>query len=196
MLGLPPGVIACLFDLDGVLTQTARVHAAAWKQMFDEYLRSYAERTGDEFVPFDAVRDYDEYVDGEPRYDGVRSLLASRGIQLPEGDRDDPPGAETIHGLGSRKNEIVLRLIREQGVFGQPRLGGSNPPPFRNRLTLLARLPAYLGERRRELSLLCPAGAGRSSRARRPARLYTGHPIPGRGGRVAEGTRLLSEYGG
>ena len=73
MLGLPPGVTACLFDLDGVLTQTARVHTAAWKQMFDDYLRSQAERTGDEFVPFDAVRDYDEYVDGKPRYDGVRS---------------------------------------------------------------------------------------------------------------------------
>ncbi len=116
MLGLPPGVTACLFDLDGVLTQTARVHAAAWKQMFDDYLRSHAERTGEKFVPFDAVRDYDEYVDGKPRYDGVRSLLASRGVQLPEGDPDDPPSAETIHGLGSRKNEIVLRLIREQGV--------------------------------------------------------------------------------
>jgi beta-phosphoglucomutase family hydrolase len=116
VLGLPPGITACLFDLDGVLTQTARVHAAAWKQMFDEYLRGHAERTGDEFVPFDAVRDYDEYVDGEPRYDGVRSLLASRGIRLPEGDRDDPPGAETIYGLGNRKNEIVLALIREQGV--------------------------------------------------------------------------------
>jgi beta-phosphoglucomutase family hydrolase len=116
VLGLPPGVSACLFDLDGVLTQTARVHAAAWKQMFDDYLRSHAERTGDKFVPFDAVRDYDEYVDGKPRYDGVRSLLASREIQLPEGDPDDTPGAQTIHGLGSRKNEIVLRLIREQGV--------------------------------------------------------------------------------
>ncbi len=84
--------------------------------MFDDYLRGHAEQTGDKFVPFDAVRDYDEYVDGKPRYDGVRSLLASRGIQLPEGDPDDPPGAQTIHGLGNRKNEIVLRLIREQGV--------------------------------------------------------------------------------
>ena len=116
VLGLPPGVTACLFDLDGVLTQTARVHAAAWKQMFDDYLRSHAEQTGDKFVPFDAVRDYDEYVDGKPRSDGVRSLLASRAIHLPEGDPGDPPGAETIHGLGSRKNEIVLRLIHEQGV--------------------------------------------------------------------------------
>jgi beta-phosphoglucomutase family hydrolase len=116
VLGLPPGVIACLFDLDGVLTQTARVHAAAWKQMFDDYLRSHVEQTGEPFVPFDSVRDYDEYVDGKPRYDGVRSFLASRGMQLPKGDRDDPPGAHTIDGLGNRKNEIVLRLIREQGV--------------------------------------------------------------------------------
>jgi len=121
MLGLPPGVTACLFDLDGVLTQTAKVHAAAWKQMFDDYLRSHAEQTGAKFVPFDAVRDYDEYVDGKPRYDGVRSFLASRGIELPEGDPDDPPGAQTVHGLGNRKNEIVLRLIREQGV--QPYAG-------------------------------------------------------------------------
>jgi beta-phosphoglucomutase family hydrolase len=120
-LGLPRGVIACLFDLDGVLTQTAKVHAAAWKQMFDEYLRSHAKRTGEKFVPFDAVRDYDEYVDGRPRYEGVCSFLAARGIDLPEGDCDDPPGARTIHGLGNRKNEIVLRLIREQGV--QPYAG-------------------------------------------------------------------------
>src|ERR671934_423425 len=112
-LGLPAGIRACLFDLDGVLTQTARVHAAAWKQMFDEYLRSRAERTGEPFVPFDAVKDYDEYVDGKPRYDGVRSFLASRGIELPEGDPDDPATAETVDGLGNRKNEIVLKMIHE-----------------------------------------------------------------------------------
>jgi beta-phosphoglucomutase family hydrolase len=116
MLGLPDGVTACLFDLDGVLTQTAKVHAAAWKEMFDDYLSRRAERTSGAFVPFDLVRDYDEYVDGKPRYDGVRSFLASRGVMLAEGDPDDPPGAETIRGLGDRKNEIVLRLIREQGV--------------------------------------------------------------------------------
>ncbi len=116
MLGLPSGVTACLFDLDGVLTQTAKVHAAAWKQMFDDYLRSHAEQTNEKFVPFDAVRDYDEYVDGKPRYDGVRSFLLSRGIELPEGELADPPSAQTIHGLGNRKNEIVLRLIHEQGV--------------------------------------------------------------------------------
>jgi beta-phosphoglucomutase family hydrolase len=116
VLGLPTGVRACLFDLDGVLTQTAVVHAAAWKQMFDEYLRQRAERTGEEFVPFDPLADYGEYVDGKPRYDGVRSFLASRGIELPEGEGEDPPSAETVRGLGNRKNELVLGLIREQGV--------------------------------------------------------------------------------
>jgi beta-phosphoglucomutase family hydrolase len=116
VLGLPNGVRACLFDLDGVLTETATVHAAAWKEMFDDYLRERAARTGEEFVPFDPVADYGEYVDGKPRSDGVRSFLASRGIELPEGDADDPPAAETISGLGKRKNEIVLRKIREEGV--------------------------------------------------------------------------------
>ena len=114
--GLPEAVRACLFDLDGVLTQTARVHAAAWKGMFDAYLRRRAAASGEPFRPFDDVVDYDEYVDGKPRYDGVRSFLASRGITLPEGSPDDPPNAETVHGLGNRKNELVQRLIREQGV--------------------------------------------------------------------------------
>jgi len=116
MLGLPDGVTACLFDLDGVLTQTAKVHAAAWKEMFDGFLRDRAARTGERFVPFDAVADYDEYVDGKPRYDGVTSFLQSRGISLPQGTPDDPPGAETIDGLGNRKNEIVLNLIHDDGV--------------------------------------------------------------------------------
>ncbi len=116
MLGLPDGVRACLFDLDGVLTQTAKVHAAAWKQMFDQYLRDRAQKQGEAFREFDAVRDYDEYVDGKPRYDGVRSFLESRGITLPEGEASDPPTAETIHGLGNRKNELVLKLIHERGV--------------------------------------------------------------------------------
>jgi beta-phosphoglucomutase family hydrolase len=116
VLGLPTGVRACLFDLDGVLTKTAKVHAAAWKEMFDEYLRDRAARTGEKFVPFDPVADYGEYVDGKPRYEGVRSFLAARGIELPEGGPDDPPGAETVRGLGNRKNEIVLRMIREDGV--------------------------------------------------------------------------------
>lgn len=116
MLGLPDGTRGCLFDLDGVLTQTAKVHAAAWKQMFDSYLRDRSQRTGEPFVPFDSVEDYNEYVDGKPRYDGTRSFLLSRGIHLPEGDKDDPPDAETVHGLGNRKNELVQRLIREGGV--------------------------------------------------------------------------------
>jgi beta-phosphoglucomutase family hydrolase len=116
MLGLPDGIRACLFDLDGVLTQTAKVHAAAWKQMFDEFLRDWAGSHGHEFVPFDEVEDYDQYVDGKPRYDGVRSFLASRGIELPEGSPSDPSSAQTIAGLGNRKNEIVLKLIHEHGV--------------------------------------------------------------------------------
>ncbi|MFE1310590.1 HAD family hydrolase [Streptomyces sp. NPDC058755] len=116
MLGLPAHVRACLFDLDGVLTQTAKVHAAAWKEMFDNYLRERATREGTEFVPFDAVDDYDEYVDGRPRADGVRTFLAARGMHLPEGTPDDTPQAETVNGLGKRKNDLVLRRIREDGV--------------------------------------------------------------------------------
>jgi beta-phosphoglucomutase family hydrolase len=120
VLGLPDQVRACLFDLDGVLTKTATVHAAAWKQMFDEYLRQRAQRTGEPFVAFDSDSDYGEYVDGKPRYDGVRSFLASREIELPEGEEDDPPTAETVHGLGNRKNELVLKMIREDGVEAYP----------------------------------------------------------------------------
>src|SRR5918993_316197 len=116
VIGLPDSVRACLFDLDGVLTRTATVHAAAWKGMFDGYLRERAVRTGEEFVPFDAVADYAEYVDGKPRYDGVRSFLATRGIELPPGEPGDQPDAETVSGLGNRKNELVLRMIREEGV--------------------------------------------------------------------------------
>ena len=115
-LGLPSRIRACLFDLDGVLTQTAKVHAAAWKEMFDDFLRERAAQTGEKFVPFDPVADYDTYVDGKPRYDGVRSFLASRGIELPEGDPNDPPSAETVRGLGNRKNELVLALLKRDGV--------------------------------------------------------------------------------
>jgi beta-phosphoglucomutase family hydrolase len=109
-LGLPDGIEAGLFDMDGVLTQTAKVHAAAWKQMFDEFLGPRGQ------APFDDDRDYDEFVDGKPRPDGVRDFLASRGIHLPEGEPGDPADAETVAGLGNRKNELVLRLIRERGV--------------------------------------------------------------------------------
>jgi beta-phosphoglucomutase family hydrolase len=120
VLGLPDSIRGCLFDLDGVLTQTAKVHDAAWKQMFDDYLQERSRKTGEPFVPFDAAADYDEYVDGKPRADGTRSFLDSRGIHLPEGSDDDPPTAETVHGLGNRKNEIVLRKIREDGVDPYP----------------------------------------------------------------------------
>src|SRR6478752_7643989 len=116
MVGLPASVRACLFDLDGVLTETAKVHAAAWKEMFDQFLQARASKAGEQFVPFDQKDDYDAYVDGKPRYDGVRSFLASRGIALPEGKPDDPPSAETVCGLGNQKNEIVLRMIHEHGV--------------------------------------------------------------------------------
>jgi beta-phosphoglucomutase family hydrolase len=119
-LGLPDAVRACLFDLDGVLTNTARVHAAAWKQMFDEFLRRHAEQTGEPFRPFDAHDDYDAYVDGKPRLDGTRDFLASRGIVLPEGSEDDPPGTPTVHGLSTRKNELVQERISTDGVDTYP----------------------------------------------------------------------------
>ncbi|MFF2143504.1 HAD family hydrolase [Kitasatospora sp. NPDC058190] len=116
MLGLPDDIRAFLFDLDGVLTQTATVHAAAWKDTFDAFLRAEAARTGGQFVPFDAIDDYDTYVDGRPRLDGTRAFLHSRGIDLPEGAEDDPPNARTVQGISRAKNDTVLRLIREQGV--------------------------------------------------------------------------------
>ena len=116
MLGLPDGVSACLFDMDGVVTQTATLHAAAWKEMFDEFLRQRAQATGTEFVPFDPHREYDDYVDGKPRLDGTRSFLESRGIHLPEGTPDDPPGTPTLYGLSNRKNDLVLAKIAAGGV--------------------------------------------------------------------------------
>jgi beta-phosphoglucomutase family hydrolase len=111
-LGLPQQILACLFDLDGVITKTAVVHAAAWKRTFDDFLR---EREGDGFRPFDDA-DYSAYVDGMPRADGVRSFLASRGIHLPEGTPDDPPERTTVQGLGNRKNQLLLDMIRTDGV--------------------------------------------------------------------------------
>ena len=105
-----------LFDLDGVLTKTAEVHAAAWKQAFDEFLDNEAERTSQTFAPFDPIADYGRYVDGEPRADGVRNFLAARGIELPEGSDDDQPDARTVRGLGNRKNELVLEVLRVSGV--------------------------------------------------------------------------------
>lgn len=116
MLGLPDGISACLFDMDGVMTRTAQVHDAAWKATFDEFLRARAAQTGEAFVPFDPVKDYDEYVDGKPRLDGTRSFLQSRGIQLPEGSPDDPAGAPTIYGISTRKNEMLLQKLAQDGV--------------------------------------------------------------------------------
>ena len=115
-LGLPKRIDACLFDLDGVLTDTASVHRKAWKAMFDEYLKSRAERTGDRFVAFDTDSDYQNYVDGKKREDGVRSFLDSRDITLPDGDPDDDPSAETVYGLGNRKNELFLHTLHEDGI--------------------------------------------------------------------------------
>jgi beta-phosphoglucomutase family hydrolase len=113
---LPSGISACLFDLDGVLTQTAKVHAQAWKQMFDAFLAERAKSTAQPFRPFQLPEDYTAYVDGKLRQDGVRSFLTSRDIELPEGSPDDPPTALTVHGLGNRKNDLVLELIRTYGV--------------------------------------------------------------------------------
>ncbi len=116
-LGLPAAVRLCLFDLDGVLTNTAAVHTVAWKAMFDDFLRS---RDPDS-RPFDPQEDYTRYVDGKPRADGVRSFLSSRGIDLPEGELDDGPGRETVHGLGRRKNDLLLETIDRDGVEVFPR---------------------------------------------------------------------------
>ena len=107
---------AVLFDLDGVITNTAKIHAACWKKMFDEYLQQRATQRGEAFKPFDLGTDYRLHVDGKPRYDGVRDFLASRGIQLPEGNPDDPPQAETVCGLGNRKNRLVTKAIEDMGV--------------------------------------------------------------------------------
>jgi len=116
MLGLPDGVSACLFDMDGVVTRTAVVHAAAWKEMFDDFLRDWSSKTGTAFVPFDPAHDYDEYVDGKPRLDGIRSFLGSRSISLPEGSDSDPPGTPTVRGLGNRKNDLVVEMLKRDGV--------------------------------------------------------------------------------
>ena len=107
---------AVLLDLDGVITDTANIHAACWKQMFDEYLQKRAAQTGEAFRPFNVAADYRLYVDGKPRFDGVRDFLTSRGIQLPEGTPTDQPEAETVGGLGNRKNDLVNKIIEDKGV--------------------------------------------------------------------------------
>ncbi|WP_219414292.1 beta-phosphoglucomutase family hydrolase [Pseudonocardia nigra] len=120
MLGLPDGTRACLFDLDGVLTDTASVHAAAWKQMFDDYLRARAEREGAAFRPFDLKADYGPYVDGRPRLEGTVTFLRSRGIELPAGGPGDDPDAETVYALATRKNALVQEKITTVGVDVYP----------------------------------------------------------------------------
>jgi beta-phosphoglucomutase family hydrolase len=116
VLGLPEKVRACLFDLDGVLTDTASVHTKAWKAMFDAFLSDRAEKTGEKFVPFDAATDYRQYVDGKKREDGVRSFLGSRGIEIPDGNPDDADDAETVYGLGNRKNDMFNKVLKKDGV--------------------------------------------------------------------------------
>lgn len=116
-LRLPDTIAACLFDLDGVLTRTAELHAAAWKKTFDDFLRRQAAPGAADPVLFDAHSDYDAFVDGKPRAAGVRSFLASRGLQLPEGSANDTDGADTVHGLGKRKAQLVQDLITQHGVL-------------------------------------------------------------------------------
>jgi beta-phosphoglucomutase family hydrolase len=115
-LKLPSAIRACLFDLDGVLTDTASLHAAAWTEMFDSFLRERAAHEGTRFVAFDPAHDYRDYIDGKQRADGVRSFLASRGIVLPEGSPGDPPDAVTVSGLGNRKNGLLLAMMHSKGV--------------------------------------------------------------------------------
>jgi beta-phosphoglucomutase family hydrolase len=107
---------AVLFDLDGVITDTANLHAVCWKQMFDGYLQNRASQRGEEFKPFDLATDYLRFVDGKQRFDGVRDFLKSRGIRLAEGSIGDPPSADTVGGLGNRKNDLVNAVIEEKGV--------------------------------------------------------------------------------
>jgi alpha,alpha-trehalase len=117
---IDPAIIdAVIFDMDGVITDTARVHFAAWKRLFDDYLSVLAERDGDEFVEFSG-EDYRAYVDGKPRYDGVRSFLGSRGITLAEGTPEDPPGDSTVQALGNKKNGFFMDELRASGADAYP----------------------------------------------------------------------------
>ncbi len=114
LLALPADVVACVFNVDGVLVPSAAIHAEAWRQTFDEFEYRWIERTGGAFPPFTVTVDYPRLVHGKPRADAIRDFLASRGVELPEGSPDDPPGAETVRGLARRKNELLLRRL-EQG---------------------------------------------------------------------------------
>lgn len=110
---------AVLFDLDGVITSTEKIHCACWKKTFDEFLSRRASKRGEDFVPFNETDDYLEHVDGRPRYEGVRSFLFSRGIELPEGNRDSPPGEQSVFGLGNRKNQLFKETLEKEspGVY-------------------------------------------------------------------------------
>lgn len=119
-LGLPPHITTCLFDLDGVLTMTAKVHDAAWKETFDAFLREHAKTSGEAFVPFDANADYNTFIDGKARLDGTRSFLDSRHIDLPEGSPNDPPGTGTINGIANAKNALVVEKIAQGNVEAYP----------------------------------------------------------------------------
>jgi trehalose 6-phosphate phosphatase len=107
---------AIVFDMDGVVTRSAQIHAAAWKEMFDEYLSERASRSGEEYEPFDIATDYRRYVDGKSRYDGTASFLKSRGIAIPYGDPSDDPAKETVCGLGNRKNLFFLNRLKTHGT--------------------------------------------------------------------------------
>jgi beta-phosphoglucomutase family hydrolase len=116
VLGLPDAVTACLFDMDGVITQTAKVHDAAWKEMFDEFLKGWSSSHDVPFKPFDSGHDYAEFVDGKPRLEGTRSFLESRHIDLPEGEESDKSGTQTLWGLSNKKNDLVQKVIERDGV--------------------------------------------------------------------------------
>ena len=120
MLGLPPSVRACLFDLDGVLTNSAALHAWAWGEAFDEFLLRLSVRVGWQFIPFDREADYREYLDGRPRLEGIHAFLDSRGIRVPEGRPDDPGGTDTAYGLAARKGDALARGMQQQGVTALP----------------------------------------------------------------------------
>jgi beta-phosphoglucomutase-like phosphatase (HAD superfamily) len=115
LLGLPAHVVACVFYLDGVLTTSAAVHAAAWRDTLDPFLLELADRSRRAYIPFDAS-EYDEHLSGRPRLDGLRAFLAARGIALPQGSPEDPPGAPTMYGLANRKRGVLLRRLEREGV--------------------------------------------------------------------------------
>lgn len=116
LLGLPPEVVACVFNLDGVLIPSALLHVAAWAETFDEFITARAERTHREIAPFNPRTDYPQHIHARPRLDGVRTFLASRGIRLSEGEPSDPAGAETVQGLANRKQQAMLRRLERQGI--------------------------------------------------------------------------------